>query len=81
MSTFKFKRGEYARDIITGFAGVIVARIDYLTGCNRYTLEPPLDKDGKLPEPAMFDENRLEYDPAHAGEKLDLDARHESPPG
>lgn len=79
--TFKFHRGDYLVDLITGVKGVVVARTDHITGCNRYTLEPPLDKDGKLPEACMFDEARLEYDPAHLGEKLSLDRAQELPPG
>lgn len=80
--SFKFHRGEYLRDIITGFSGVVVSRVDNLTGCNRYCLQPRIDKDGKLVESAWIDEPTLDYDPEHiAGERVVLARTPEQPPG
>lgn len=31
---FRFQRGEYVRDKITGFSGVVISRIDSITGCD-----------------------------------------------
>lgn len=33
------KLGDRARDIVSGFEGIVVAKIQYLTGCDRYSLE------------------------------------------
>lgn len=52
--------GDEARDKISGFIGVVVAKHIYLQGCVRVSLQPPVDKDGKLPEIQSFDEPLLE---------------------
>jgi hypothetical protein len=78
---FKFHRGDYLSDLITGLKGVVTSRCDSITGCNQYYLRPRVDKDGKLVDGVWCDEHSLEYDPAHLGEKLDLDRAQEQPPG
>lgn len=77
---FKFHRGEFLYDLITNFKGVVVARSDSITSCNRYYLQPPI-RDGKHVDGRWFDEHSLEYDPAHLGEKLELHRTQEQPPG
>jgi hypothetical protein len=52
--------GDIAKDKVTGFTGMAVARHSYITGCDRLTLQPPVDKDGKIPESYTFDEPMLE---------------------
>ena len=47
MSHTTFTIGDRYRDRVSGFAGIIVARIEYLDGCVQYELKPPVDKDGK----------------------------------
>lgn len=57
---FKHKLGLEAKDKISGFAGIIVARIEHLTGCNVYWLAPTkLTTEGKKQESEAFDEERL----------------------
>ena len=56
---FKFEIGMTARDRVTGFEGVIVARSEHITYCNTYGLQAPA-KDGKVDNPQWFDEPRLE---------------------
>lgn len=51
--------GKPARDKVTGFQGVITARIEYLTGCAQYGIAPPA-KDGKVENTQYFDETRVE---------------------
>lgn len=51
--------GQKARDVVTGFTGIVTARVQYLTGCDQYALNPGLDKDGKIMDGHYFDENRL----------------------
>ena len=56
---FKFKKGQKAKDIITGFTGIITARADYITGCNQYSLASEA-QDNKPADYQWFDENRVE---------------------
>lgn len=52
--------GDKARDQVTGFTGIAVARTVWLHGCVRVTLQPQsLDKDGKPLESQTFDELQL----------------------
>ena len=57
-ATFKYPRGAWAKDVVTGFEGWIVGRFDYITGCNTYELMP-VSKDGAKAEGVWVDENRL----------------------
>ena len=52
--------GKKAKDKITGFEGIITSRHEYLTGCAQYGIQPQIDKDGKVPDKAYFDEGRIE---------------------
>lgn len=53
--------GDKARDTVSGFAGVCVARTEWLNGCWRMTLQPQgLDKDGKPQDSQTFDDFQLE---------------------
>lgn len=60
MAKNKFKLGETLRDNVTGFQGVATGRHEYIDRCIQYSLSPPVDHDGKLPESFSFDEQRLE---------------------
>jgi len=52
----KIKLGDEVRDVITGFRGIAVARTNWLYGCDRIVIQPPVDKDGKHPDNISFDE-------------------------
>lgn len=53
--------GDKARDTVSGFTGVCVARTEWLNGCWRMTLQPQgLDKDGKPQDTQTFDDFQLE---------------------
>lgn len=52
--------GDEVRDKITGFAGIAICRHIYLNGCDRYSVQPKIDKEGKLPEHQTFDAIQLE---------------------
>jgi len=59
----KIKLWVKARDIITGFTGIVTAITKHLTGCDRATLTPQVqDKDGeqKLVDAYNFDLHSLE---------------------
>lgn len=77
--SFKFQRGVYAEDLVTGFKGVITARQDHLTNCNCYFLEPPVDKDGKRTDGMWVAEHALKVDTTKQQLKLYQEASE--PPG
>ncbi len=54
------KLGSTARDTITGFAGVLTSRHEYLNGCVRLTIQPTTLHDGKPIESQTFDIEQLE---------------------
>lgn len=51
--------GAKARDTITGFTGVVVARTQWINGCVRLTLQATELKDGKPLDLLTFDEPQL----------------------
>ncbi|WP_350649596.1 hypothetical protein [Pseudomonas sp. HY13-MNA-CIBAN-0226] len=52
--------GQKAEDKVTEFYGTIVARATYLTGCDRYLLQPPTSNGrNELLQPEWFDEGRI----------------------
>lgn len=51
--------GDEAKDSITGFTGVVVAKTSWIHGCDRIVLQPKVGKDGKFPENATFDVSAL----------------------
>ena len=56
----KIELGVKARDVVTKFEGVVVARSEHLTGCAQIALQPCHIKDGKVSDAVWFDENRIE---------------------
>ena len=51
--------GDEVEDMVSGFKGIVVARHSYLQGCARVSIQPIVDKDGRLPESRTFDEPQL----------------------
>ena len=52
--------GQKAEDKVTEFYGTIVARATFLTGCDRYLLQPPCPKGkNEVIDPEWFDEDRI----------------------
>lgn len=54
--------GWTATDRITGFTGVIVGIVRYISGCNQALLAPRVDEKGQHRDPLWFDQQRLELD-------------------
>ena len=52
--------GDRVRDKVTGFEVVATARYQYMNGCERYCVEPMVDKGGKLVDAQTFDVQRLD---------------------
>ena len=57
---FIHKLGKKGRDKITRFTGILTARCESLTGCNRYCIQPQELKDGKPIDSIYFDEAQIE---------------------
>lgn len=51
--------GHTVTDRITGFKGVVVGVVNYISGCEQALVQPPVDKDGKIPESQWLDVQRL----------------------
>lgn len=52
--------GLEARDLVTGFTGIVTAYCQYLTGCTQVAITPKMGADGKLPDTLWFDIQRVE---------------------
>ncbi len=66
---FRIELGSRVRDQITGFEGVVTGRVEYLTGCAQYLVQPAVKKDsGEWIDARWLDEDRLDEtaDPASA---------------
>jgi hypothetical protein len=56
---FKFDLGDKVKDHITGFAGIVTLRSQWLNNCNTYGVQPTELKDGAPQEREHFDEPQL----------------------
>lgn len=54
--------GASYQDRVTGFKGIAVGRVEYLTGCNQVLLVPKVGADGAHRDSHWFDEQRVERD-------------------
>lgn len=54
------KLGSKYRDRITGFVGIAICQTAWYNGCDRVSLQPPVDKDGKMTQNESFDSTTLE---------------------
>ena len=69
---FKFELGQKVKDTVTGFEGIVTGQHQWVTGCATYTVQPPVDKDGKVPDNRGVDEVSLELLPE---ERLELETK------
>jgi len=51
--------GNKVRCLVTGFAGIATARVEYLNGCVQYCITPQISK-GIVPESRYVDVGQLE---------------------
>lgn len=52
--------GQQVKDVVTGFTGIAMSRVEWMNGCVRLGLQPQVDKDGKHPDLVYIDEVQLE---------------------
>ena len=52
--------GDKVRDRISGAVGITVYRTEWANGCIRWGIQPPVDKDGKVPDMVSVDEQDVE---------------------
>lgn len=57
---FTLELGQRAKDKITGFEGILTSRCEFLTGCNRYCIQPTELREGKPVDSLYFDEACIE---------------------
>ena len=62
MSSDRFVHlGDEVKDKVSGFSGVVTSITEYLNGCRRIGIQPPVKADdGKLPDAFLIDEVQLE---------------------
>lgn len=56
-----FVLGNLVEDIVTGFTGIAISRIVYLTGCAQIGVSPRVAKDNKPESAQYFDETRIRF--------------------
>lgn len=56
----EIKLGCKAKDIITGFTGIVVCISEWINGCRRITVQPQEVRDGKPLESQTFDVEQME---------------------
>ena len=82
MKMFKFNLGDEVESMVSGFKGIVVGRVQYLSGCLQYSVVARVQDDGKTPT-MWIDEPHLKI--TEAGKvkvNLDPDAPggpHDSP--
>jgi hypothetical protein len=54
------KLGSKYRDTLTGFVGIAICQTAWFNGCDRVSLQPPVDANGKLQKTESFDSVTLE---------------------
>ena len=53
--------GRKVKDKITGFTGIVVARVEYLSGCTQLCVKPRVKPDDNIiPDGHYIDESRLD---------------------
>ena len=54
------KLGIKVKDVVTEFTGMVIGRVEYVTGCAQYLVAPKAGADGSFKEAVWLDEVRLE---------------------
>jgi len=59
-NTDQIELGDEVKDIVSGFTGIATARTEFLNGCVRISVDPPVDRDGKPVDGRWFDQEQVE---------------------
>lgn len=76
---FEHDLGQEVEDVITGYVGYVVTRMDHITGCATYIVQRRHKKGEKIEDSMHFDENRLRSTGKKA--KLKIPKEEGKPPG
>jgi hypothetical protein len=71
--------GKTYSDVITGFQGIAIGRVQYISGCNQVLLAPGISTDGAFRESQWIDEMRLKENQCVDVIKLPMDVETSSP--
>lgn len=63
--------GQTVKDRITGFSGVVIGKVNYISGCDQALLSHKAKDDGTFVESQWFDVQRLVVDSSQAVIVLD----------
>lgn len=58
-SQVRIQLGWEVKDIVTGFCGIVTARVEYINGCVQLCVTPGVGQDGKMPDGVYLDHQRL----------------------
>jgi hypothetical protein len=64
----KIMLGDRVKDVVTGFAGIVIAETVWLNGCVRYAVQSDKLKDGVPTESVWIDKQQLKI----VGKKVEL---------
>ena len=73
----EIKLGQKVRDKVTGFDGIVVAKINYISGCSQCGINPQVKSGEKYPDCTYIDNCRLEV----IGEGVSMDDLELKEPG
>ena len=59
-NTDQIQLGDEVKDIVSGFTGIATAKTEFLNGCVRVSIDPPVDKEGKHVDGRWFDQEQVE---------------------
>lgn len=58
---FRWGHGFELRDTISGFTGYVVYRVDNITGCDNYGIQPESTDSTEMSDVKLIDSSRLEF--------------------
>ena len=73
--------GDAVRDTVTGLKGTVTGVVEYLYGCRRLVVQPPVDKDGKYVDAVYVDEPQAQVIVASTRVKTSAKQRRLQPSG
>ena len=56
---YKYNLGDKLVCKVTGFSGIVTARVEFLNGCVQYCLQPSVNSKGEIPDFCYLDEHQL----------------------